>query len=181
MPQQGTLTNIDGLVWNKGKLYGTRTGGTTDAIQFGALQRVSIQHSIQWADIRGPESLSILGRGQVSETLTGTFAFGVVTPEQYYMALGGGLSYDGGADETTYTKLVNEEARSFNVHCVSEEGTTSPGMDVTLYRCTADSWNIMVAENRSWVIGEGGFTCHGEANSGRLFTSTFPGNLVNAS
>jgi hypothetical protein len=180
VPQQGTLTNIDGLKWNKGKLFGTRSGGNTDAIQFGALQSVELNHTIEWADIRGPESLSILGRGQVSETLTGTFECGVITPEQYFMALGGNLTYDAGADETTYTKLVNEEAGLFNVHCVSEDGN-SPGMDVTVYRCTADNWRIYGGANRAWMLGGGGFTAHGEANSGRLFTVTMPGSLINAS
>lgn len=180
MPQQGTLTNISGLVWNKGYLYGTRSGGNTDAIQFGALQSVELNMSVQWADIRGPESLSILGRGQVSETLTGTFECGVIAPEQYFMALGGNLTYSGADDETTYTKLVNEEAGLFNVHCVSELGN-SPGMDVTVYRCTADSWKIYGGANRSWNMGGGSFTAHGEANGGRLYTVTMPGSLINSS
>lgn len=180
MPQQGTLTNIDGLKWNKGKLFGTRSGGATDAIQFGALQSVELSHTIQWADIRGPESLSILGRGEVSETLTGTFECGVITPEQYFMALGGGLAYAAGSDTTTYTKLVNEEASLFNVRCVSEDGV-GPAMEVTCYRCTADNWKIYGGNNRAWMLGGGGFTVNGEANGGRLFTISMPGNLVNSS
>jgi hypothetical protein len=175
-----TLENLSGIKWNKGYMYGSRSGGVTDAIQFGALQSIDINHNIEWAVLRGPESLGVLGKGEVSETVTGTFEFGVITPEQYYMALGGGLSYDGGADETTYTKLVNEEASVFNLRCVSELGT-SPGMEVTLYRCNATSWRVMSANSRAWVLGNGGFEVNGEANGGRLYTVTMPGNLVNAS
>lgn len=175
-----TIENLSNIKWNKGYLYGTRDGGTTDAIQFGALQSIDINHSIEWADLRGPESFGIIGRGEVSETISGTFEYGVLTPEQYFMALGGNLTYDGGANETTYTKLVNEEARLFNLRCVSD-ADNSPGMEVTLYRCTADSWRIMSAANRAWILGQGGFTVAGEANGGRLYTVTMPGNLVNAS
>lgn len=180
MPQQGVLTNLDGLLWNKGYVYGTRASGVTDAIQFGALQSIRLAHSIQKAEIRGPESLSSLGIGEVSETLTGTFSWGVIRPEQFFMAIGGNLTYDGGTDRTTYTKLVNEEIKTFDMRCVTEDAA-SPGMQVTLYRCTTDNWNVLSAENRSWVMGEGGFTVHGEANGGRLFTVSMPGSLINAS
>ncbi len=175
-----TLENLSNIKWNKGYLYGTRSGGNTNAIGFGALQSIDINHAIEWAVLRGPESLGVLGKGEVSETITGTFEYGVITPEQYYMALGGGLSYDGGADETTYTKLVNEEARVFDINCVSESGN-SPGMEVTLYRCNATSWRVMNGANRSWILGQGGFEVNGEANGGRLYTVTMPGNLINQS
>jgi hypothetical protein len=178
--QQGVLTNLDGLVWNKGRMYGTRSGGTTDAIEFGALQNVRVNHSFQKAEITGPESLSPLGVGIVSETLTGTFSFGVITPEQYYMALGGGLSYSGGDDETTYTKLVNEEPTVYNLRCVSELGA-SPGIEASFFRCVTDTWTILSGDNRAWMVGEGGFRVYGEENSGRLFTITKPGSLINQS
>lgn len=182
MPQQGVLTNIDGLVWNKGQMYGTRTGGVADAIQFGALQNVRVSHSFQKAEITGPESLSPLGVGIVSENVTGTFSFGVITPEQFYMAIGGGLSYiGGGTDETTYTKLVNEEPTSYDLRCVSETGTNSPGIEASFFRCVTDSWNIISGDNRAWMLGEGGFRVYGEANGGRLFTVTKPGSLINQS
>ena len=180
MAQQGVLTNLDGLVWNKGYVYGTRDGGTTDAIQFGALQNIRISHSFTKAEISGPESLSPLGVGIVSEQLTGTFSFGVITPEQFFMALGGGLSYSGGDDETTYTKLVNEEPKPYNLRCPSELGS-SPGFEAQFFRCVTDTWNIQSADNRAWMIGEGGFRVYGEANGGRLFIVTKPGSLINAS
>lgn len=37
MAQQGVLTNIAGAVFFKGYAFGTRSGGTTDAIAFAAL------------------------------------------------------------------------------------------------------------------------------------------------
>ncbi len=180
MPQQGILTNLDQLVWNKGFLYGTREGGGNDSIGFGALQNVMINHTIQKVEIEGPESLSPLGVGEKGETLTGTFSFGVVTPEQMYMAIGGNLSYDAGTNRTTMTKLVNEEAKPFDVHLVSEGGA-SPEVDVRLFRCIADNWRIFGGDNRTWSIGEGGFRCYGEANGGRLFTYSRPGNLTSSS
>ncbi len=180
MAQQGVLTNLDGLVWNKGFCYGTRTSGTTDAIQFGALNNITITHTFQKEEISGPESLSPLGVGIKSETLTGKFTFGVITPEQFFMALGGNLSYTGGTDRTTFTKLVNEEPKTFNIHCVSENDP-SPAVDLQLFRCVADNWNILSADNRSWVMGEGGFRVYGEANGGRLFEFSKPGDLRNTS
>lgn len=178
MAQQGVLTNLNELVWNKGYLYGTRSGGASNAIQFGALQNIKVNHTFQKVEIEGPESLAPLGVGIKSETVTGTFSYGVITPEQYFMALGGGLSYDG--TRTTFTKLVNEEPKPFDLYCQSEAGTT-PGMDVTLYRCVADNWNIYSGDNRAWLVGEGGFRVYGEANGGRLFTISKPGDMTNAS
>lgn len=175
-----TLENLSNIKWNKGYLFGSRDGGNANAIGFGALQSVDINHTIEWAILRGPESLGVLGRGQVSETISGTFEYGVITPEQFYMALGGGMAYDGGTDTTIFTKLVNEEARPFDIEVVSEPGST-PGMKVHLFRCTATSWRVMNAANRAWILGQGGFEVNGEANGGRLFTVTMPGSLINQS
>lgn len=180
MPQQGVLTNLDGLVWNKGYCYGTRSGGNTDAIGFGALQNIRISHTFQKAEINGPESLSPLGVGIVSENVSGSWSYGVITPEQFYMALGGGLSYSGVTDRTLFTKLVNEEPKPFDLHCVSEAGS-SPGYEAYFFRCVADSWNLQTADNRAWMLGESNFRCYGEANGGRLFTVSTPGNTTNLS
>lgn len=180
MAQQGVLTNLDGLVFNKGYMYGTRSGGATNAIQFGALQNVKVTHTLQKVEVEGPESLSPLGVGIKGETVSGTFGFAVITPEQYFMALGGGLSYDGGADRTSYTKLVNEEPKPYDLYCKSENDP-SPGLDVTFYRCVTDSWNLISADNRAWMMGDGGFRCYGEANSGRLYVISKAGSLINAS
>ena len=180
MAQQGVLTNLDGLVWNKGYMYGTRSGGVGDAIGFGALNSVTVSHSLQKVEISGPESLSPLGVGIQSETLTGTYTNGVITPEQYFMALGGNLTYNAGTDRTLYTKLVNEEPKPFDIHLVSEDGA-APQMEVYLFRCVVDSWKIYGGDNRAWTMGEGGFRVYGEANGGRLFTVSKPGNLINAS
>jgi hypothetical protein len=180
MPQQGVLTNLDELVWNRGYMYGTRASGNTDAIGFGALQEVTVEYANTKAEVNGPESLSPLGVGIVSESVTGRFSSGVITPEQAFMALGGGLSYSGGSDRTTFTKLVNEEQKAFDLHLVSEPGLT-PALEVYLFRCCADSWRLYGGANRSWMMNEGAFRAYGEANGGRLFTQSKPGNMLNAS
>jgi hypothetical protein len=175
---QGILTNIDGLVFQRGYMFGTRSGGNTDAIGFGALNNVNIQHAITKVEINGPESLSPLGVGIQGETLTGSYTNGVVTPEQYFMALGGNLTYNGTV--TTFTKLVNEEPRPFDIHLKSEDLAT-PEMEIYLFRCVVDNWKIYGGDNRSYSMGEGSFRCYGEANGGRLFTVSKPGSLINAS
>ena len=177
MAQQGVLTNITGAVFNKGYMFGTRSGGTTDAIAFGALQSIKLSNALSKAIMRGPESLAPLGVGISEETLTGTFQCGVVTPEQYFMGLGGNLTYDG--NNTTYTKLVNEEPKTYNLKIQTD--IMNPEITVTLFNCITDNWQVLSADNRQWVMGEGGFTVYGEANGGRLFTMTRPGDWTNAS
>lgn len=178
--QQGVLTNITGAIFNVGYMSGTRSGGVTNAIQFGALQNVELNVAYQNATLTGPESLSPLGVGTQSETLTGTFTNGVVTVEQFFMACGGQMSYDGATNRTTWTKLVNQERKSFDLELVSEAGA-DPAMKVNVYRCVADNWKIYGGDNRTWNLGSGGFTVYGEADGGRLVTISMPGSLHNAS
>jgi hypothetical protein len=177
MAQQGVLTNITGAVFHKGYAYGTRSGGMTDAIAFAALQNISLNDSLTKVLMRGPESLAPLGVGIGEETLTGTFEWGVITPEQYFSAIGGNLSYD--SVNTTYTKLVNEEPKPFNLKVQTD--ITNPEITVTLFNCIVDTWKVLDAKQREWIMGGGTFTVYGEANGGRLFTMSRPGDYTNAS
>lgn len=178
MAQQGNLTNLNGLVFNKGYMNAVRSGGTNN-IEFGALQNIEVSHSFTDVELMGPESLSPLGVGTASEELSGSFECGVITPEQFFAVLGGNLTYNGGSDLTTYTKLVNEERKPFDLTCQTD--ANNPEITLTMYRCLARRWNVLRAQNRQWVLGGGEFRCYGEANGGRLYTWAKPGNLVNAS
>lgn len=184
MAQQGVLTNLDGLVWNKGYCYGTRSGGVADAIGFGALQSISCSHTFNKVELSGPEALSPLGAGIGSEQLTVSFESGVVTPEQFLMALGGAQAYDAGTGLTTYSKLVNDEPRPFDLKIQTD--TISPEITLTLFNCVADSWNILNSQNRNWVLGGGSARVYGQSvttygSAAKLFTWAKPGNLTNAS
>lgn len=174
------LTNLDGLVFNKGYLFGTISGHPTDSIEFGALQNVRLNHTFTFSDIYGPESLSMLGRGVEREELSGNFQRGVISPEQFILMNGGSMVYNGGSQSTVYTKLVNEEPLPFNVHFESQP--SSPDFDIVLYRCTCSEWNLE-ANNRAWILGGSTFMVHGQAvaDGGKLFEFTKPGNLTNSS
>lgn len=180
MPQQGVLTNLSNQVFAKGYLYGTRSGGTTDAIQFGALQNVRFNDAFQKVEQSGPESLSPVGVGIQSETLTGTYSHGVITAEQFFMAYGGNMSYNAGTARTTYTKLVNEEPKAFDLRLDSEDQGSSSQMQIRVFNCVADGWS-MNFDNRVWVQPEGSFRVYGESGGGRLWTVSFPGDMTNAS
>lgn len=182
MAVNGTvLANLDGLVFNKGFMYGTRSGGSTDAIAFGALQSIRLNHTFQKVELRGPESLSPLGVGIGSEQLSGSFESGVVTPEQFVMAMGGSMSYDAGTDKTTYTKTVDQEPRPFNLHFQSQ--AANPDVEIQLYNCVSADWNVFSGQNRTFSLGGGGFDVYGQAaaDGGVLFTMVKPGNLTNSS
>jgi hypothetical protein len=181
MAQGAVLSNLDGIVFNKGYMYGTIEGHGSDLIAFGALQNVAINHAFTFAELDGPESLSPLGVGLKSETLDGSWEYGVVTPEQFVMAMGGHETYNAGTAHTTYTKLVNEEPSPFNLHFTS--APANPDMEVFLYRCLSNTWNVVRADNRGWVMGSGNFRCYGQAiaDGGKLFEIIKPGDLTNAS
>lgn len=184
MPVTGTvLSNLDNLVFNKGFMYGTITGNASDAIAFGALQNVRMTHTFTKVEIRGPESLSPLGVGISEENLTGTWEYGVAHPEQFIMFLGGSIAYNAGTGRTTYTKTINQEPGTFNLHFVSQSGA-NPDVEIYLYRCVVEgAVNIQNAENRAFTLGSGGFRCYGQAASdgGVLFTYSRPGDLTNSS
>lgn len=180
MPQQGVLTNLNNQVFSKAYLYGSRSGGVTDAIQFGALQRVQFSHTFTKVEQNGPESLSPLGVAIGAETLTGTYQAGVITAEQFFMAYGGNMSYSGGTQRTTYTKLVNEEPKAFDLRIDSEDQGSNSQMQIRVFNCVADGWTMSL-ENRTWVQPEGSFRVYGESGGGRLYTFSFPGDLTNQS
>lgn len=183
MPVSGAvLTNLDGLTFQKGYIYLTREGGTADAVGFGALQNINLSHTFAFSELSGPESLSPLGVGIQSESLTGTWDYGVITPEQFLTLIGGSQVFS--TPNTVYTKLVNEEPLPFDLHF--ESGVSgSDDMDLYLYRCLSDSVSLR-GENRTFSIGSGSFRCYGQdvttygANA-KLFTFTRPGNLTNSS
>lgn len=181
MATNAVLSNLDGTVFNKGYLYGTIHGHTADTIAFGALQNVAINHAFTFAELDGPESLQPIGVGLKSETLDGSWEFGVVTPEQYIMALGGHMTYDAGTDVTTYTKKVNEEPVPFDIHFKS--APSSPDMEVYVYNCLSNSWNVAKADNRGWMLGNGSFRAYGQtvADGEKLFTVLKQGDQTNAS
>lgn len=176
----GVIENISGLVWEKGYAYGTINGLTQDAIAFGALQSVELNDAFDWVMLRGPESLSPIGVGLGAENLTGSFEAGVVTPEQFIMALGGSQAYNVGTDTTTYTKLVNQEPTHFNLRLKSD--LNNPQVTINLYRCLCNNWKIKGGSNRQWSLGGGSFQVFGQAGeTGVLFDFARPGNYTNAS
>lgn len=180
MSVKGTvISNLDGLVFNKGYMYGTRQSGTTDAIAWGALQNVSLSHEFTTVEMRGPEALPPLAVGIAEENLTGTFDAGVIHPEQLVAALGGSMVVSG--SDTVYTKLVNQEPLPFNLHF--ESGVSgNDDMDLLLYNCLMPTWSLR-ADNRGFAIGSSSFKVYGQAVSdgGVLFKMTKPGDLTNAS
>lgn len=173
------LTNISETVFSKTFMYGTRPGGTQDAVEFGALQNVRLSNSLAKALLRGPEALPPLAMGITEENYTGSFQFGVVLPDQFIMLNGGSQTYDAGTGRTTYTKLVNQEPGPFNLKCKSDSSAT-PDLEINLFRCVMDSWEMSM-ENRNFVLPSGNFTVYGEASGGRLYTISKPGDLTNAS
>lgn len=180
MPVSGTvISNLDGVIFNKGYMYGTRDGGTADAIAFGALQDVELTHGYTEVPLSGPESLSPLAVGIGEENLSGTFSAGVIVPEQLIMLIGGSQVVNG--DYTDYTKKVEEEPLPFDLHF--ESGVAGvDDLDLVLYRCLCPSWSIR-AGNRSFFIGSSSFRVYGQASAdgGVLFKLIKPGNLTMSS
>lgn len=181
--QGAVLANIDGLVFAKGRMYGTIQGHGQDQIEFGALGNVSITHAFTFAEQSGPESLSPLGVGVKDERLTGKWDYGVLTPEQFIMAMGGGQSYNAGTNRTSYSKNVADEPQPFDLHFLSGPTLAQSDLELYFYRCLADSWNIVNADNRAFSMGSGNFRCYGQdpGSGGVLFYITKPGNLTNSS
>lgn len=180
MPQQGVLTNLSNQVFSRAYLYGSRSGGASAAIQFGALQRVQFNHTFTKVEQNGPESLSPVGVAIGAETLTGSYQAGVITAEQFFMAYGGNMTYNAGTARTTFTKNVNEEPKAFDLRIDSEDQGSSSQMQITVFNCVADGWTMSL-ENRQWVQPEGSFRVYGESGGGRLYTISFPGDMTNAS
>lgn len=177
--QGAVLTNLDLLVFNKGYLYGTGGSGNADAIAWGALQEVTLNHEFSFAEISGPEALPPLGVGVVTETLTGSFRHGVISPEQFITANGGLAVYN--APDTVYTKLTSQEPVPFDLHF--ESGPSGlDDLDLVLYRCLMNSWSLTMTD-KAFVIGAGNFRVYGQAtNAGAvLFKYTVPGNQTTAS
>lgn len=181
MAVNGTvLSNLDGIVFNKGFLYGSRAGVGNDGVAFGALQSVELSHQSQFVELDGPESLSPLGVGQKGETVGFNWEAGVLDPEQFTLLMGGSMSYNGGTGATTYTKTINQEANAFDVHFKS--AAASPDLEVYLYNCLCADWNIR-ADNRGFFLGRGQARAYGQstANGGKLWDIIKPGNSSNAS
>jgi hypothetical protein len=178
------LENLGQISWNKGYMYGTDQGGGTNAIGFGALQNVSVTHTKTFAELNGPESLAPLGVGIKGEEVSGSWEYGVISPEQYQMAHGGDMAYDAGTNTTTYTKKVEDEPTPFDLEMWSD--AANPSLKVHLYNCLATSWNVVKAENRAWNLGMGNFRAYGQSiatygSAAKLYTVTRPGNLTNSS
>ncbi len=180
MAQQGVLNNLSGIVWARGYMFGTRAGGAGDAIQFGSLKDIKLSHTFTFAEEKGPETLSANGVGATDENLSGTYSCGVIHPEQYFTMLGGELDYNvSQALRTTYTKRVNEEPKTFNLHYVSDD-QASPDLDCFVYNCLSTNMEVLSATSRAWMLNSGGFKAYGQPG-GILFTMSKPGDLTNAS
>lgn len=189
MPTGAVLSNVAETVFNKGYMYGTRKpdgttsgAGVTDAITFGALQNISIDMDLGYVELTGPESLLPVGVGVGSKTVNGSFEAGVITPEQFTMAIGGLMSYAAGPPaKTTYTELVEGEPQPFDIHFVS--APSNPDFEVFLYNCLCNKWNIVKADNRTWILSNGTFRAYGQSASdgGVLFKVIKPGQLNTAS
>jgi hypothetical protein len=177
--QGAVISNLDGLTFNKGYMFATRQGGTTDAVAYGALQNTSLDHAWGMAELSGPESLAPLGVGVKTETLSGSFEQGVISPEQFIIAMGGSMAFDG--TNTVYTKLVEQEPQPFDLHFESDSSGV-PDIDLKLYNCLMPDMSLK-ADNRAFVLSSGKFSVYGQsvANGGKLFTMTKPGNLTNSS
>lgn len=181
MAVQGTvISNLDGLVFNKGYMYGTRLpAGATDRIAWGALQNVALAHEFGLVEISGPEALPPLAVGIGSERLTGTFENGVIHPAQYILATGGSETYS--APSTIYTKLVSQEPAPFNLHFESGPNAQDD-LDLQLFNCLMPTWNLR-GDHRGFMMGSGSFTVFGQApaDGGKLFQLSKPGNITNSS
>jgi len=174
------IANLDQLVFNKGYAYGSIQNNTNDAIPFGALQNIGLNHNFGFSELIGPESLSPVGVGVKSEELTGTWDYGVIDTEQFIMFMGGTQAYNAGANKTTFTKLVDQEPQPFDFHLKS--ALASPDLEIFLYRCLSPSFSLK-AGNREFVTGSGNFRCYGQdaAAGGLLFQVVKPGNRANTS
>lgn len=178
--QGAAIANLDQLVFAKAFMYGSIDGHTADAIAFGAMQNVKLNHAFTFAEMRGPESLAPVGVGVATEDLSGDWTNGVIHPEQFMMLSGGTLSYDAPTNKTTMRKLVDQEPTAFDLRCLS--APASPDLEVRLYRCLSPSWNLGLGD-REWTMGNGTFKAYGQASvdGGKLFDMIKPGNLANAS
>lgn len=176
------IENIDGLNFMKGFLYMTRDGGAADAVDFAALQDISINYAAEFTEIRGPEKLSPLGVGVTGEQLSGSASSAVLKTEQLIGLIGGSDSYSAGPDETTFTKKNTEEPRTFDLRLKSpSDGST---LEVIVYRCLCTGYRLIEGNaNREFKISGFDFRAYGQttAQGEKLFQVIRPGNTTGAS
>lgn len=176
------IENLDGLLFKKGFLFGTREGGTADVIGFGALQNIELAYSTSTVEISGPEAFTPLGVGLTGETLTGSAEFAVFTPNQLEMALGGSTDYDAGNDVTTYTKLTTQEPGPFNLRLKTPSDGSE--MELVLYRCLCTGFGVLRGgANREFNVSNFDFRVYGQAidDGAKLFDIILPGDLTQSS
>ena len=181
MPGGMVIQNLNGLRFVKGFLFATPynadgvTAHAADAVSHGALQDISISHTLGVTKLMGPESLAPLGVGITEETLTFEAKFGVIGTEHFATYIGGDSVVSGG--DTTYTKYVNQEPQKCDMHLK----TPSDGSDmqVYLFGCVIEKCNIITnVANRGFHIGDISGQVYGEgaASSSRLFSVVMTGN-----
>lgn len=181
--QGAAIANIDQLLFPKGYLFATIDGHTTDSISYGAIQNISAEHAFTFSEMRGPESLAALGVGVQTESVNGSWENGVIDVEQYVLACGGSMSYNAGTNKTTYTKKVDQEPLTFDIHALSGPTAALSDFEAFFYRCLSPSMKLVDLKNREWSMGGGSFNCYGQdvAAGGKLFEIVRTGNRTNSS
>lgn len=176
-----TIETLNGLVWTKPYVKMKRSGGGGFDTAGGAIQRVSASVSLGWNEVRGPESLSPVGRGVNEEILTFEFQQAVFNAELYTTILGMNADYNAGTNKTRIWKRVNQEPATFDMKMQSPDG----GADVEMifYRCTVDQAEILSADQRTFAMNSATIRVNGQSTSEGevLYEMLLPGNLTNSS
>lgn len=182
MPPPGAvIQNIDDAVFSTGYMRGTISGRQEDAINFGALQNVSFDGGLEWADLYGDGALVPLAKGLARKSLTGNFDYGVILPEQFIMIFGGSQTYNSLTNKTSYVNKKTSEPLPFNMHFYSAPNGMTPDMEVICYNCTANGFSLRFGD-RAWAMSNGTFSVNGESgDEGKLLEILKKGNLTASS
>lgn len=172
------FSNINNTTFWKGFIYGTIQGDPADSVRFGALQNVTLNHEWGLAQLRGPEALPPLAVGVTEENVTGTAEHATILASQARMITGATISVVSG--NTRVRKASNTEPIPFDIHLESPD--QGADIQVDLYRCLANTWQILRADTRAWMMSNFAFQAYGKAISGThvLFDITLPGDQTDS-
>ena len=174
------ISNLNGMVFKRGFAYLSRIGGTGDAVAHPALQDISVSHTYDMVEARGPESVAPLAVGISNENLSGSMTWLALNLEQLQVIIGGTMAYSGGTGKTTYTKKYDEDPSPFNLRLVSPEN--GEDMELICYNCLASNFQVLDGSaNRDFNGFRSDFRAYGRTSDKAIFQVIVAGNQTGSS
>ena len=165
------IVNPADILWFKGYLYGTISGGSVDTVLIAELQSVKLSWGQEFVHLDGPDRLTHIATGIKAKTMTFEAEYAKIRARQFVMALGATAAYS--SPKTTLSLGIATEPALFNLHLVSNGAAGANGatiitaitdkvVEINLLNCICDSMDFPGSLNdfvkssfRGTVLGDG--------------------------